>query len=611
MSARSRVLVNTNTGGTWDVSKLGYATAIAASSQLDITTSFTDEMIAGALQRGDLVLAASVGDGAHILRVETDSGTLDITDSEAFGVYTKQRITDQTYAAHDHDDAEGGSQLVGASALSDASTSGGASKVLVTDGSGDLNLGSDAEIFGLTATPTQDDSAVSKAYVDAMKEGLDPKESVRVATTGDLSATRAANVLTADANGNINTDVGGIDGVTNLAVGDRVLVKNEGGGASSADNGIYEITDLGTTGSAPWVMERTDDADSDAKVNAGMFTFIEEGTTQADQGWVLATNNPITLNTTALQFTVFSSAGQVTAGVGLTKSGSIVNVTPVGQASGTVGTYDGIDFQATGLAVKPKTNAGAADAEGGIIIDTNEELAVKTDDVGLEVNASNQVQLKADGVKAVHINADVAGDGIQQNAGTGALDIDVSDFAGDGLEDDGSENLRVKPDDATGATVAPVNVDAAEGVGVKVDNDTIKHTAGELYCDIAPAKGQKMLLTFGRQGFVPDDTYLQVDGGIFGPSPTFRMIRAGKVAGMSVQCGTAPGTSMDVEVHLNGAQMDATVDINLTSAGGSDDGTGFANNTFSADDLISVYATNLAGSRPQDMIVLVEIELTA
>jgi len=44
---------------------------------------------------------------------------------------------------------------------------------------------------------------------------------------------------------------------------------------------------------------------------------------------------------------------------------------------------------------------------------------------------------------AADLIAAMAGDGLQQNAGTKVLDVDVSDFAGTGLEDDGSENLRL------------------------------------------------------------------------------------------------------------------------------------------------------------------------
>ena len=53
-------------------------------------------------------------------------------------------------------------------------------------------------------------------------------------------------------------------------------------------------------------------------MNSGMFVFVEEGTANANNGYVLTTVNPITAGTTALVFEQFSGAGQITAGAGIT-----------------------------------------------------------------------------------------------------------------------------------------------------------------------------------------------------------------------------------------------------------------------------------------------------
>ena len=66
--------------------------------------------------------------------------------------------------------------------------------------------------------------------------------------------------------------------------------------------------------------------DADAEVTAGLFTFVEQGTDFADQGFVLTTDGAITLGTTALAFSQFSGAGQITAGTGLTKDGNTINL---------------------------------------------------------------------------------------------------------------------------------------------------------------------------------------------------------------------------------------------------------------------------------------------
>ena len=152
-------------------------------------------------------------------------------------------------------------------------------------------------------------SLVTKGYVDAVKQALDIKDSVHVASTANVSLTAGSSGLEAGDT---------IDGVT-LVAGDRVLLKNQ---TDASENGIYvAVASGGTPG-------RSSDADASVDVTSGMFVFVEEGTTNADQGYVLTTNNVITLNTTDLTFTQFSGAGQITAGNGLTKSGNTINVVP-------------------------------------------------------------------------------------------------------------------------------------------------------------------------------------------------------------------------------------------------------------------------------------------
>ena len=76
-----------------------------------------------------------------------------------------------------------------------------------------------------------------------------------------------------------------------------------------------------------------------------MFTFVSEGTVNADSGWVLTTNDAITLGTTGLTFAQFSGAGQITAGDGLTKSGNTINA--VGTSDRITVNADSIDIAST------------------------------------------------------------------------------------------------------------------------------------------------------------------------------------------------------------------------------------------------------------------------
>ena len=99
--------------------------------------------------------------------------------------------------------------------------------ILDPNGTGVINVSS-ARITSL-GTPTQTTDAATKAYVDSQLQGLDVKNSVRVATTanGTLSS--------AFANGQT------VDGVT-LATGDRILLKNQ---STGSQNGIYTVNASG------------------------------------------------------------------------------------------------------------------------------------------------------------------------------------------------------------------------------------------------------------------------------------------------------------------------------------------------------------------------------
>ena len=166
-------------------------------------------------------------------------------------------------------------------------------------------------------TPVNDTDAATKGYADSIKQSLDIKDSVRVATTSALPAnTFSANTLTASSVGVLT-----VDGVS-LVKDDRILVKNE---AAPANNGIYILTTAGTAGVA-FVLTRVADANTSAEVTSGMYTFVSEGTVNGSSGFVLATVDPISLNTTALTFTQFSGAGQITAGAGLVKNGNTLDV---------------------------------------------------------------------------------------------------------------------------------------------------------------------------------------------------------------------------------------------------------------------------------------------
>lgn len=215
-----------------------------------------------------------------------------------------------------------------------------ANTISTTDSNGDLVLSPNGT--GSVTVPSGyearsgfgSDSLVNKTYVDSVANGLDVKASVRVATTANLAGTynNGAGTITASSNGAIS-----VDGVS-LVVNDRILVKDQ---STAAQNGFYKVTTVGS-GSAAFVLTRTPDADAASELTAGAFTFTEEGSANADNGYVLSTNGAITLGTTGITFEQFSGAGQISAGNGLTKTGNTIDA---------VGTADKITVSANAITI--------------------------------------------------------------------------------------------------------------------------------------------------------------------------------------------------------------------------------------------------------------------
>ena len=150
----------------------------------------------------------------------------------------------------------------------------------------------------LNADPQNALEAATKQYVDAATSGLNVHDSVKAATTANITLASAVE----------NGDV--LDGVT-LATGNRILVKNQ---TTKSENGVYTVNASG----AP---TRATDYDSAGEVDAGDFIFVEGGTVNGKTGWVQV-NTIATVGSDDIEFTQFSGAGTYTAGTGLTLTGN-------------------------------------------------------------------------------------------------------------------------------------------------------------------------------------------------------------------------------------------------------------------------------------------------
>ena len=237
----------------------------------------------------------------------------------------------------------------------------------------------------LPADPQQPLEAVTKQYVDGVASGLDVKKSCRAATLANAGL----------------FGLSMIDGVA-LAEGDRVLVKAQ---ADSTENGIY------VAAAGAWV--RAADADEDAEISAGLFTFVEEGATLADTGWVL-TSGPATIGVDPIEFSKFSSAGDVT----------------LTQGDGITITQDGFNFTVTAhvtqaafdAALAGKSNTG----HGHGIIDITGLQAALDDKLGATGTAVAAQKWAT--ARTLTLIGDVSGSALIDGSGDVSLNVTVGNY---------------------------------------------------------------------------------------------------------------------------------------------------------------------------------------
>jgi len=194
-------------------------------------------------------------------------------------------------------------------------------------GAGGISTGGDVAMGGNKITGLADGAlatdAVTKGQLDTLAFGFDRKASVRVRSSAALAWTAAGSGIGKTLTSPTNT-VGENtqDGVL-LLLGDRVLVDD---GTADTSAGIYTVTQLANGTTLPAILTRATDADADTEFTAGMFTFVSEGTIDADTGWFVVTNDPITVDTTAVQFTQFAGVGTFSGGNGIDITSGVVTV---------------------------------------------------------------------------------------------------------------------------------------------------------------------------------------------------------------------------------------------------------------------------------------------
>jgi hypothetical protein len=219
---------------------------------------------------------------------------------------------------------------------------------------GDQSLGNN-NITNLADGVSDQDAVNVRQLVNAVN-GIDWKESARVATTANI---------------NLASAPAAIDGVT-LASGERVLVKDQ---TTLSENGIYVFN------GAAAAMTRSEDADEDSEVTAMMTVGVSEGTVHADQVWTVTSNDPLTVGTSDMVFGLLP-VNSFIGGDGIDITGSTISADLL--ASG------GLKFDGGEIAVEPADFAG-----NGLIDDGSDNLAIDFATV-FTIDAADAKALKAD-----------------------------------------------------------------------------------------------------------------------------------------------------------------------------------------------------------------------
>lgn len=385
LSADSAAITNGLTAATATIGSSGGSTTFSVDSAGNVSASGTLAVTGATTLSSTLSAGASTLASASITGAATVGTTLGVTGAATFSS-TLSAGASTLASATITGAATVGTTLgvTGATTLASFSATSGSM-------SGALAMGGN-KITGL-ADPTDAQDAATKAYVDATAQGLDVKGSCRAATTANITLSGTQT----------------IDGVAVVA-GDRVLVKSQ---TAAADNGIYVVA------AGAWA--RSSDMDVAAEF-PGAFTFVEEGTLNADCGFVCTTNAPVTVGTTPIAFAQFSSAGVIEAGNGLEKVGNVLNVVPgagIEIASNEVAinlaATPGLTLSGDELAVLLSGTPGLAldgglhvvvDSAKALTVDSAAGLRVVADSAkALAIDASNGLQVVADGNYALSIDS--------------------------------------------------------------------------------------------------------------------------------------------------------------------------------------------------------------
>jgi hypothetical protein len=307
----------------------------------------------------------------------------------------------------------------------------------------------------IATAPIANTDIANKQYVDAVAQGLNPKQAVKCATTANITLS------------GLQT----IDTYTTLA-GDRVLVKNQ---STASENGIY------VAGSSTWL--RATDMDTWSEV-PGAYTVILYGN-QAQTGWVSTSADTGTINVTAITFVQFSGSATYYAGTGLSLAANTFSITNTGVTAASVGSAS-------------KTLTATVNAQGQLtaLADTNIAIAnTQVSGLGtMSTQNANNVAVTGGAIDGTTIGGTTAA------AVTGTTITANTQFTGSGAGLTGtaaSLSIGGNAATATSATSATTATTATNLAGGAAGSVSYQASSGSTSMLAAGANGQVLTLAAG------------------------------------------------------------------------------------------------------------------
>lgn len=173
---------------------------------------------------------------------------------------------------------------------------------LAADGSvvatGNLDMGGGRVVNAGASVDAAD--LVTRAELDAVSGGVKVRTAVHAMATGDVTVSNPGTAV--------------FDNVT-LSAGQYLLLANQ---TTSSENGVYEFNGSGVA------LTRRADLDVDGELVNGVYVLVLAGTQHRGEGYVVVTADPITVDTTGIEWSKFlaNAGGEVNVGVNAGSEGT-------------------------------------------------------------------------------------------------------------------------------------------------------------------------------------------------------------------------------------------------------------------------------------------------